>query len=279
MWLKYLKENNPAFKDITIDQSRVVALPENGEVAFREIEVNEDPLQKQKKTKKTKSVGETKENSETQSLQRDQMQTSADRSTESGENMIDEGPCPDPIDDIDIPSESFVPHIGDNKTEHEHIMEHLQKYKGRHLLDWPEHGDPVNEFDTPYLFTKAFPCLFPDGKGDLTCRERVRDVKLSEYISHVTKIGYKDPITGRPFFPFASHPRCTYFFTNMKQRHTRYNNQTCILLAIQVTKLSQSEISRTSLKRTNETQSSIACTGTYQISRAHTHIGPKCCNN
>lgn len=59
-------------------------------------------------------------------------------------------------------------------------------------MSWPSVGDqPLNEYQTPYLSTIAFPTLFPDGKGDPTNEALQRDVPLSERIKHLIKFAQK----------------------------------------------------------------------------------------
>jgi hypothetical protein len=49
-------------------------------------------------------------------------------------------------------------------------------------------GDqPLNEYNTPFLATMAFPCLFPDGKGDPTNPALFREISLSNKIQHLIK--------------------------------------------------------------------------------------------
>ena len=76
---------------------------------------------------------------------------------------------------------------------------------------WPEiDGNLINEFQTPRYMVRAFPTLYPHGRGDLHS-ERARDIKPAEYFKHL--IWYKD---GR----FARHTRQRYFAFNsmMRQR-------------------------------------------------------------
>ena len=74
---------------------------------------------------------------------------------------------------------------------------------------WPcIDGVPVNEFQTPGYIARAFLTLYPTGAADLRS-ERIRDVKPTEYFSHLLK--YKD---GR----FARHACWRYFALNSQMR-------------------------------------------------------------
>ena len=74
---------------------------------------------------------------------------------------------------------------------------------------WPEiEGIPINEFQTPGYMARAFPTLYPYGKGDLRS-QRTWDILPAEYFKHL--LWYKD---GR----FARHTRWRYFALNSTLR-------------------------------------------------------------
>ena len=84
-------------------------------------------------------------------------------------------------------------------------------------MPWPTVVDqPLNEYQTPFLATMAFPTLFPDGKGDPTNQALTRDVTLLDRIRHLIK--YAEKVNGKWFYRFASHPRFSYWAFNMNQR-------------------------------------------------------------
>ena len=95
-------------------------------------------------------------------------------------------------------------------------------------MSWPTIEDhPLNEYQTQYLATMAFPTLFPDGKGDPTNQALQRNVPLSERIKHLMKFGGK--IDDKWVYRFANHPRFGYWAFNMIQR-MRTLQQTGIFL-------------------------------------------------
>lgn len=84
-------------------------------------------------------------------------------------------------------------------------------------MDWPAvQNTPLNEYQTQFLATMAFPTLFPDGNGDPTCHALVRDVALAERIKHL--IRFAENKNGKWIYRFASHPRFSYWAFNMTQR-------------------------------------------------------------
>ena len=84
-------------------------------------------------------------------------------------------------------------------------------------MNWPTVDDqPINEYQTPFLATLAFPTLFPDGKGDATNPSPLKDIPLGERVKHLIKFAEK--IDGKWTYRFASHPRFSYWAFNMIQR-------------------------------------------------------------
>ena len=73
----------------------------------------------------------------------------------------------------------------------------------------------------------AFPTLFPDGKGDPTNQELLRDVSLHERIKHLMKFG--EFLNGKWVYRFANHPRFSYWAWNMIQRRQILQQSTIFL--------------------------------------------------
>ncbi len=84
-------------------------------------------------------------------------------------------------------------------------------------VNWPIVDDqPINEYQTPFLATLAFPTLFPNGKGDPTNPSLLKDIPLGERVKHLIK--FAEHINGKWIYRFASHPRFCYWAFNMIQR-------------------------------------------------------------
>ena len=95
-------------------------------------------------------------------------------------------------------------------------------------IEWPTVTDePLNEYQTPFLATMAFPSLFPDGRADPTNQALLSDVPLQERIKHLIKFG--EIVDGKWVYRFASHPRFSYWALNMLLRK-RTLEQTGIFL-------------------------------------------------
>ena len=77
-------------------------------------------------------------------------------------------------------------------------------------VNWPTQGTHiVDEFSDYGTFAKAFPTLFPRGKGDVTNVENKGSMKLDEWGQYLTRHS-----AGR----FAQHPRFRYYLFNRIQR-------------------------------------------------------------
>jgi Helitron helicase-like domain at N-terminus len=76
-------------------------------------------------------------------------------------------------------------------------------------LPWPASGPALSEYTTDGLFTMAFPTLFPLGLADISLR-RDRKIELHEWAKHLMR--YRDS-------RFATHPRFRFFALNLIFRH------------------------------------------------------------
>ena len=135
--------------------------------------------------------------------------------------QADLGPPSDSPDEDNIYDEStemssFLPPGKQEQQEFEAIRNQLSQGSN---LDWPTvESEPLNEYQTPFLATMAFPTLFPDSKGDPTNPALQRHVTFHEKIKH--RIKYSEFIDGKWVYRFASHPRFSYwaFNVNLRQR-------------------------------------------------------------
>ena len=103
----------------------------------------------------------------------------------------------------------------------ERQQQELGAIKGQLSLNepiaWPYvNNQPINEYQTPFLATLAFPTLFPDGKGDPTNPSLLKEIPLGERVKHLIKFAEK--IDGKWVYRFSSHPRFSYWALNMIQR-------------------------------------------------------------
>lgn len=84
-------------------------------------------------------------------------------------------------------------------------------------IQWPTvTNEPLNECQTSFLATMAFPTLFPDGNGDPTYQALLTDVPLHERIRYLLK--FAENIDGKWVYRFTSHPRFSYWAFNMLLR-------------------------------------------------------------
>jgi hypothetical protein len=76
-------------------------------------------------------------------------------------------------------------------------------------IQWPQReAKPASEF-VPGFFSKAFPDLFPDGKGDLTKPRLGKNPSEKEYFKHLMRLSRS----------FVEHHCFTFVATNMLRRH------------------------------------------------------------
>jgi len=192
--LLWLIENNPHYPGININFEALNSLPENG-------------------------------------VPTDLLTVDTDAEVFSGENAeLDSGPCTfNPDEDVVYNSSSemssFLPVGQQQQQEMEAIRNQLFEQQP---IEWPTVTDePLNEYQTPFLATMAFPSLFPDGRADPTNQAILSDVPLQERIKHLIKFG--EIVDGKWVYRFASHPRFSYWALNMLLRK-RTLEQTGIFL-------------------------------------------------
>ena len=144
----------------------------------------------------------------------------------AGQDVSDFGPNTDAEDivyDEHSDMSTFLPVASSQQQEIEAAQQQLTQ-----AMDWPSIGnEPLSEFTNPFLATMAFPTLFPDGKGDPTNPQLIRDVHFADKIKHIVKVGRKTE-TGW-IYPFANHPRFSYQALNMIQRKRALQQGTILL--------------------------------------------------
>lgn len=88
----------------------------------------------------------------------------------------------------------------------ETVMENISKHFD---IDWPKRDhQPASEFNMGF-FSKAFPDLFPDGRGDITKPRVGKNPSKRDYFKHLMRLNRS----------FVEHHCFTFVATNMLRRH------------------------------------------------------------
>ena len=153
--LQWLIANNPHYGELEINMEALNSLPENGVPSeLLTVETNE--------------------------------------SDSSSTVEPDLGPHGNDIDEDVVYNEStemssLLP-VGQQQQQQQETEAVINQLSGEEAMDWPSVEDePLNEYETPYLTTMAFPTLLPDGKGDPTNKALLREVTLQKSIKHLIK--------------------------------------------------------------------------------------------
>ena len=180
--LLWLVRNNPHYRDVTINQHALESLPINGVPSdITTVESDSDILSEE--------------------ITLPDLSPSTDNDEDKVYNQTAE-------------MSSFLPACEKQRQELDAIKNQLFPNEP---MSWPTVDDhPLNEYQTPFLATLAFPTLFPDGTGDPTNPSLLRDISLSERIKHLIK--FAEQINGKWVYRFASHPRFSYWAFDMIQR-------------------------------------------------------------
>ena len=117
------------------------------------------------------------------------------------------------------------------------VLENMESAIGENVQqskqDWPSRSScPVSEFSHGF-FSKAFPTLFPYGKGDITKPRLGKNPTMSSYILHLLRL----------YRRFVTHHCFIFVCTNILRRHL------ALTLGNVFTKNSASDISMSELKQ------------------------------
>ena len=181
--LVWLKNNNPHYSELIINEDALNILPENGVPSeLMTVEADDDII------------------------------SDDDCSPDTGP------PTDNPSDDIVYNAatemSSFLP-VGEQQQQEINAVRN--QLSENEPMQWPSvDNEPLNEYQISHLATMAFPTLFPDGQGDPTNQGLLRDVPLQERIKHLLK--FAEIIDGKWVYRFANHPRFFYWAFNMIQR-------------------------------------------------------------
>jgi hypothetical protein len=100
--------------------------------------------------------------------------------------------------------------LRENRQQGEDQADHQEQRPAQadNVLQWPTRArEPASEFIAGY-FSKAFPDLFPDGKGDLRM-PRIKNPTLQKYFHHIMRMN-RD---------FVKHHCFAFVAMNMLRRH------------------------------------------------------------
>ena len=169
--LRWLKDNNPAYAEVVIDEARLQNLPANGELPnLRTVEFFEtaEHMNDQGPTPQQLDAGET---------------DSGDDSTVSGIIL------PEPGVNVQVQVEAALNEVVSEPQDAE--TEGVQQGREQPMIPWTStDATPACEFTTPYFFTMTFPCFFPYGKGDFNINRPITCPTLHDLTEHL--LWYQD---------------------------------------------------------------------------------------
>jgi ATP-dependent DNA helicase PIF1 len=181
--LRFLKEHNRYYTDITIRSPESVDLPKDDSILDR------------------LPLTEPRDDNPVQP---------ASGSTHPESATSDEEPA---SQELAHEQNSFVPSLAPLPSEQDAITTAMTDSGlascNAAPLPWPPTGPALSEYSTLGLFSMAFPTLFPLALADISLR-RDRKIELHEWVKHLMR--YRDS-------RFATHPRFRFFALNVIFRH------------------------------------------------------------
>ena len=192
--LQWLIKNNKFYRDIKIDQEKLNALPENGDVSemITTITAPDPKYSDQEPTAQTTNAAIPDTTPDDVHLET----TGCMNATTTADNKTITRKI---VEDAAEPG---------NRIGHDKLQGNIVAYPTRESV-------PVNEFTTVGLLAKSFPTLFPYGNADFTT-PRLRTITILQYFKHLML--YYDKTN--KCYPFAKHPVFVHYAVNLYQRHT-----------------------------------------------------------
>lgn len=202
--LIWLKHNNPYYSNIEIDEAVLQSLPEDGEIVDLPSIVSEDAHAVVNHVVDENALGD--ETAGGFRVNEEDEQSIEGNAVDVGESAGGE--------DFTY---GYCPTIPPQLTEDDRAADFMQRTRREEppVVPWPTRSaHPVSEYNTPGLYSKAFPVLFPDGRGDFSNAHRLQHISLSEYATHL--LNWHD---GR----FVKHERFKFFLLNLVERHRAHD--------------------------------------------------------
>ena len=207
-WLLFLKKWNPAYRNIDICLVNLNALPLDNSVYENLHEVVVDNI--------------------LNDAVHDNIHNADNVESDNDDDGIQDGPIDNELDD-GILHTGIALEIQNINVANAIVADLLHPPLNNDIIEWPQLNPlPLDEYNTPYLLTNAFPCLFPFGNGDVTDKIRNIHVTLNDACNHYLKYG-KLNTDAIMVHPFASDMKFCHYIQDMDERH-RIQSQASIYL-------------------------------------------------
>ena len=186
-WLVFLKNNNEHYKDIEIDYVVLQNLPVNGSIFHSLRSYDEDN-------------DDTDDDNSIDAF-------ADDGGLEPSPAPGTTGPYPDEENVHVTVSFACINPLHCDETNNNQILRILNEELGteNNPLPFPPQGERLNDYTYPSLQSMAFPTLFPFGCGDVSDRNRVSNVTLTNSNKHLLKYCIRDSISDIFVYLFAKH--------------------------------------------------------------------------
>ena len=195
-WLLFLRDANPFYRDVVVDDEAIARLPMDATVE-RELAVLEDD-----------EVPHAGDHAGAEEI------VGREPVVAEGEPVAGDGDTG--AEDGDAVAESSVGSTT-GRSERGTVLARLRRALPQ--VPWPAvdpQEEPLNEYGTQGLQSLCFPTLFPFGTGDHT-HPATHDVEAGASFRHL--LWYAVPQEGGRFaFPFAAHSRWCHWAQDMEER-------------------------------------------------------------
>ena len=104
---------------------------------------------------------------------------------------------------------AYINPLHQNETVENEIVKVINDEIGivENLLLVPALGNRINNYSYLSIQSLAFPTLFPFSIGNVTNRDRVSSISLTDSNQHLLKCCYLDNLSGECIYPFTRYDR------------------------------------------------------------------------
>ena len=167
------------YGNVQINEENLGALPEDGNIFEQLPQVNESDVSQHVSQFSPSQTNEldTSKSEDTDEEDTNQQQNGPEQGGATGIHSEDTDETLLQSDYLPIPPQ-----------QHGRVEDEINQTLGTEAnpLMWPNQTNRVSDFNTPYLQAKCFPYLFPYGHGDVTMKDRQRDVTLTDLNTSLT---------------------------------------------------------------------------------------------
>ena len=240
LWLEFLIQFNPYYAADVLSTENLDEYPENGSVASRVRTVDiEEEIPPPDTDSDPASTDQEPQHQQSQHQQQQQANNDDDDDDDDDDfgpvNEQELGPAQGgasgaPAEENQVEENYMSRPVQQTVQQRVQLEATVRQYFGAdQTLPWPTAGRVLSDYNTPGIQAQAFPTLFPFGRGDVTMKDRLVEVTMTEANKHYLTYAVWNETDEIWVYPFAEHRRWVHWAQNTAERH-RVNGQKSVYL-------------------------------------------------